>query len=146
MQNDGMAREVIALQKCFFNGVYENGVVFQDQAAKYNAIIGKKMGLPHGMHAIITHWQGAFKQQRDGLKQIMDVGFSQWEALLAAEGPKAAPGAVAVFVAVLPVPSLADARQGFELPGFEVQPVVEGPQAFFKVRRGDHPGGQFIPE
>ncbi len=91
MQNDGMAREVIALQKCFFNGVYENGVVFQDQAAKYNGMIGKKMGLPHGMHDIITHWQGALQQQRDGLKQIMDVGFSQWEALLAAEGPKAAP-------------------------------------------------------
>ncbi len=43
------------------------------------------------MHDIITHWQGALQQQRDGLKQIMDVGLSLCEALLAAEGPIAAP-------------------------------------------------------
>jgi hypothetical protein len=90
MQNDGMAREVIALQKCIFNGVYENAVVFQDQAAKFNGIVGKKMGLPHGVDDIIAHWQGALQQQRDGLKQIIDVGFAQWEALLAAEGPETA--------------------------------------------------------
>jgi hypothetical protein len=90
MQNDGMAREVIALQKCIFNGVYENAVVFQDQAAKFNGIVGKKMGLPHGVDDIIAHWQGAFQQQRDGFKQIMDSGFAQWEALLASNGLKAA--------------------------------------------------------
>jgi hypothetical protein len=88
---NGSQIEIRVWKVGFFNGVYENGVVFQDQAAKYNGMIGKKMGLPHGMHDIITHWQGALQQQRDGLKQIMDVGFSQWEALLAAEGPKAAP-------------------------------------------------------
>jgi hypothetical protein len=90
MQRAKTAREVIALQKCFFNGVYGVAVTFQDQAAKFNGIVGKKMGLPHGVHDIITQWQGAFQQQRDGFKQIMDSGFAQWEALLASNGLKAA--------------------------------------------------------
>jgi hypothetical protein len=49
------------------------------------------MGLPSGVDDITAHWQGALQQQRDGLKQIIDMGFAQWEALVAAEVPKAAP-------------------------------------------------------
>lgn len=91
MQNGKTVKEIIALQKSFFNGLFEVAAVFQDQTVKFNAIVGKKMGLPRGVDDISAHWQGALQQQRDGLKQILDVGFGQWEALLAAEGPKAAP-------------------------------------------------------
>jgi hypothetical protein len=91
MQNGKMVKEIIALQKSFLNGLFEVAAVYQDQTLKFNGIVGKKMGLFHGVDGITAHWQGALQQQRDGLKQIMDTGFAQWEALVLAEGPKAAP-------------------------------------------------------
>jgi hypothetical protein len=91
MQNGKMVKEIIALQKSFLNGLFEVAAVYQDQTIKFNGIMGKKMGLSHGVDDITAHWQGALQQQRDGLKQIMDTGFAQWEALLLSEGPKTAP-------------------------------------------------------
>jgi hypothetical protein len=91
MQNGKMVKEIIALQRSFFNGLFEVAAVYQDQTIKFNGIVGKKMGLAHGVDDITGHWQGALQQQRDGLKQIVDTGFAQWEALLSPEGPKAAP-------------------------------------------------------
>lgn len=91
MQNGRMVKEIIALQRSFFNGLFEVAAVYQDQTIKLNGIVGKKMGLSHGVDDIAAHWQGALQQQRDGLKQIMDTGFAQWEALLPSEGPKTAP-------------------------------------------------------
>jgi hypothetical protein len=91
MQNGKMVKEIIALQRSFFNGLFEVAAVYQDQTIKFNGIVGKKMGLSHGVDAITGHWQGALQQQRDGLKQIMDTGFAQWEALVLAGSPEAAP-------------------------------------------------------
>lgn len=91
MQNGKMVKEIIALQRSFFNGLFEVAAVYQDQTIKFNAIMGKKMGLPHGVDDITAHWQGALQQQRDGLKQILDTGFAQWEALLPSAGTKTAP-------------------------------------------------------
>lgn len=91
MQNGKMVKEIIALQRSFFNGLFEVAAVYQDQTIKFNAIVGKKMGLPNGVDNITAHWQEALQQQRDGLKQIMDTGFAQWEALLPSASPKTAP-------------------------------------------------------
>lgn len=91
MQNGKMVKEIIALQKSFLNGLFEVAAVYQDQTIKFNGIMGKKMGLSHGVDDITAHWQGALQQQRDGLKQIMDTGLAQWEALILSEGSKTAP-------------------------------------------------------
>ena len=45
MQNGKMVKEIIALQKSFFNGLFEVAAVYQDQTIKFNGILGKKMGL-----------------------------------------------------------------------------------------------------
>lgn len=91
MQSAKTARQLIEFQQCLFNGVYDSAVLFQDQVAKYNGIMGQKMGFSPEVHDTISQWQGALKQQRDDLKKMIDNGFAQWTALFTPPYVKPAP-------------------------------------------------------